>query len=285
MKNPIERREDRAASPRLRATMLLSLAASLLPAARLAAQANPAPSAPKAGGDRSADLARVGSARSMLEQWVETRKLISAERRDDTLGRQLLLERTEIVTREIEQLRSKIAEAERGVADAEQKLKQLAVEQEQLRKGAAVLTEGIAALEAQCKKLLPRFPEPLRERLQPLSQRLPEDPTATKAQLLERFQNIVLILSDANKWNREVTAASELRKLADGSSAQVTTLYLGLGQAYYSTQKGDVAGFGTFGTEGWMWNPVKDSAPEILKAIAIQKGATAEFVRLPVRMQ
>jgi len=109
------------------------------------------------------------------------------------------------------------------------------------------------------KRLLERLPDPVRERVKPLSQRFPEDPADTKLSLGERFQNVIGVLNEVNKFNGEVSVTSEVRALANGSSAEVTALYLGIGQAYYVNASGDAAGIGTASADGWVWTPADEA--------------------------
>ena len=107
-----------------------------------------------------------------------------------------------------------------------------------------------------------------------------------KLSLSERFQNVLGILNEVNKFNREIAVTSEVRTLADGTSAEVTALYVGIGQGYYVSADGKVAGVGSAAPEGWVWTPANDAAARVAKAIAILKNEQpASFVPLPVRVE
>lgn len=228
---------------------------------------------------------RVANARAALEKWVEARSVLSKEKRDWAVGRELLQERIDLVKREGELLRGRIAEAEQSITEADKKREELVAENGKLLEASAALQQTVVTLEARCKQLVARLPDPIRERIKPLSQRLPEDPAATKLSLGERFQNLVGVLNEVTRFHREITVTSEVRTLADGSQAQVTALYLGLGQAYYATADGKSAGVGTPATGGWAWTPADADAPRIAAAIAILKNErVAEFVPLPIRI-
>jgi predicted RNase H-like nuclease (RuvC/YqgF family) len=227
----------------------------------------------------------VEGARTALEQWVQTRRVISQERRDWTLGREMLDDRIALVEREIASLRERIGEAQDSIADADRKRAELIESNERLQQASSSLAETAAQLEDRTKQLLARLPDPIRERVKPLSQRLPADPEDTQLSLSQRFQNVVGILNEVNKFNREISVTSEVRSLADGTTAEVAALYVGLGQAYYATSDGRAAGVGAPSAEGWAWSPADASAAEITRAIAILKNEdVAAFVRLPIRM-
>ena len=229
---------------------------------------------------------QVDSTRTALEKWVETRRIISKEKRDWALGREMLTERIDLVKREIEGLRAKIADAEKSIGEADRKRAELLAENERLQGAAGVLRVVVVALEARTKQLLERLPDPIREQVKPLSQRLPENPDEAKNSLSERFQNLVGILNAVNKFNREITVTSERRTLPDGSSAEVTALYVGIGQGYYVGAHGTVAGIGTASDAGWVWRPANDAAPQIAEAIAVFKNEqVAAFVPLPIQIK
>lgn len=141
-----------------------------------------------------------------------------------------------------------------------------------------------AQLETKVKALVKRFPVPLAEKLKPLTQRLPEDSTSTTLSLAVRFQNVVGIINEANRFNREITQSSEIRKLADGSSVEVTAVYLGLAQGYYVGAGGRIAGIGRGAPEGWTWTESNDNGPAIERIVAILRNQKpAAFVPIPVK--
>jgi hypothetical protein len=228
----------------------------------------------------------VDKTRAVLEKWVETRRIISQEKHDFELAREMLSERIELVGREIESLRAKISKTRESLTETDKKQAELLEENEKLKETSASLSGITIDLEVKTNELLKRLPDPIRERVKPLTQRMPKNPKETKLSLSERFQNIVGILNEVYKFNREVTVTSEVRKLPDGTSVEVTVLYIGIGQAYYVNGKGDVAGRGTVSAEGWVWTPANESAVKIAKAIAIFKNeTTAAFVQLPIEIQ
>ncbi|NUP94590.1 MAG: DUF3450 family protein [Planctomycetaceae bacterium] len=225
-------------------------------------------------------------ARGALERWVETRKVITQEERDWTLGKELLTDRIALVQREIDGLKGRIGEAQGSIQEADRKRDELVAQNEKLKEASGKLAALVASLEARTLALLARSPEPIAERVKPLSQRLPKAGETTKASLSERFQNVVGILNELNKFQREVTVTSEVRQLTDGTSAEVTVLYIGVSCAFYASADGRAAGLGNSTATGWEWQPANERAADILKAIAVFRNeSVAEFVQLPLRVQ
>jgi FtsZ-binding cell division protein ZapB len=253
-------------------------AARLLAAAAGAILVLAAPAAAQQGG-------AVGETREALEKWVETRRVISAEKRDWELGRELLAERIALLEREIEGLRGRVATARESIAAADERREELLAENETLKASAAGLGELASGFEERTGALLGRVPERVADQVRPLSQRLPGADGAGDRSLSERFQTVVGILNEIDKFHREISVHSEIRQLADGSSIEVSTLYLGLGQAFYVSSNGLVGGTGGAGPEGWTWTPANASAGLISQAIAVYRGeAPAAYVQLPVRL-
>lgn len=230
--------------------------------------------------------ANIEGTRSALEKWVETESVISREKRDFELAKEMLNERIELVKREIKSLQDKISEAEKSIAEADKKRIKLVEENEKLKEATSSLNKIAGTLENRTKDLLRRLPNPIRETVQPLSQRLPADPNGTKLSLTERFQNIVGIINEINKFNSEITATSEVHTLKDGSSIEVTALYVGIGQGYYVNSHENIAGIGRPSVGGWIWEPADEAAGQISDAIAILKNEKpAFFVQLPVEIK
>lgn len=232
------------------------------------------------------DKDQIDQSRTAIEKWVDTRKVISKEQQDWALGKEMLKERIDLVQHEIDSLQDKIKQTRKGISDTDKKHEELAQQNDALKQGAQGLTDLVTAFEKRTLTLCKRLPNPLRERIKPLSQRLPEDPHKTTLSLSQRFQNVIGVLNEINKFDRQITVTPELRTLPDGSSAEVTTVYVGLGQAYYTGSKGAIAGVGRPSADGWHWTPANDEAAEIADIVAILKNEkVARFVPVPVRIQ
>lgn len=239
--------------------------------------------APMPAEDEAVD---VDGARALVQKYVETRRLISREKSEWALGKELLLDRIGIVEREIESLRAKIEEADAQIVDADAKRAEMVAENDRLKAATVEYERAAAELEGKTRRLLPRLPPPLLERLSPLSQRLPADSEETDALLTDRYANVLGILDAVDKWNRDVTLTSEVRDLGEGTLAEVKALYVGIGAAFYTTADGTAAGSGSSSEDGWSWTRLDEAAPAIARAIAILNNEQmAGFVQLPIVIQ
>lgn len=224
--------------------------------------------------------------RGSLAEWVENRRIIAKEKRDLTLAKELLNERIGLVDSEIEALREKIEDAKQQITEADEKRTELVRENDKLKQASASLVTAAADLESRCRALLAQLPEIFQKRVKPLSQQFPEQPEETKLTLSTRYQNILGVLNELNKINREITVTSEVRQLADGPPTEVTVMYVGIAQAYYVDGDRKVAGMGRPSPEGWTWKPANEAAADIALAIAIlKKEQPASFIQLPIEIQ
>ena len=66
-----------------------------------------------------------------------------------------------------------------------------------------------------------RLPDPLQTKLQPVFQRIPEDPQTTRVSVAERFQNVLQILNEAAKAQNEITVNVEVYAERNPANLQV----------------------------------------------------------------
>ncbi|MCB9886675.1 MAG: DUF3450 family protein [Planctomycetes bacterium] len=263
-------------SPTVRGTLFAALTIGAL-AAPASAQSE------RQQGDPARD--RVAVTRTTLQEWVENNRIYSKEKQQWREEREYLRDRIELVQRETESLKTRIGEAEQSIGEADKKRGDLAEQNERLTANSMVLAEQVVTLEEKTRRLLARLPDPLRERIAPVSQRIPADSAETKLSLSERFQNVIGVLNEVNKFQRDVHLAREVRNLEAGKTAEVSVLYFGIAFAYYVTDDGKEAGVGVPGDKGFAWTPSSGFAPAIARAVAIKKGEqVAAFVSLPVKL-
>ena len=161
----------------------------------------------------------------------------------------------------------------------------LLAEEGKLKATGQQLADSVKLMEGDVRRLFQSLPEPIQTKLQPLYQRIPEDPANTRATVAERFQNVLGTLKMVNEANNEISVNYEVRNLADGKPSEVRALYIGLAQAYYLSASGE-AGIGRPGADGWKWEPSKAVANDVLVALEIMQGKhPPAFVPLPVHLQ
>jgi hypothetical protein len=236
------------------------------------------------GGGSAADQLR--STRDTLSRWVETQQIISKEKKEWQLGKEVLEQRISLIENEIATLEERTAETEKNITDADIKRQELLDENVELKAASTSLEGSIAQLEAKTLRLMGSLPRPILDRIEPLSQRIPRDPADTELSLSQRFQNVIGVLNEVNKFNRDITVTTELREMPNGITSEVQTIYFGLGQAYYVNAAGDSAGIGHPSADGWAWSEANHLAGRVTEAIAILKNEREPaYVPLPVEIR
>lgn len=228
----------------------------------------------------------LGETRNVLDKWVETRQLISEEKSEWRTEKSILRDTRDMLANESERLSEEIGKLETSATEAEEERVGLNKQKEELGEAAAVVEKRVAELERTMKTIVDRLPAPLVEKIKPIIRRLPEDPSDTKLGLGERVQNIVGILSQADKFNTSVTQTSESRELPDGDVVEVRTLYWGLAMAYYVDGSGRIGGTGAPTEDGWEWSEREASAATFRRLLNVYEGdAEIQFVEVPASLK
>lgn len=229
---------------------------------------------------------KITDTRALLDQWVQTRQIISEEKADWTVEKSILSDTVQLLNSESKRLEEALADLESSATAADEERTTLAAEKEKLTAASAVVEANIGELETQMKRVLKRLPQPLIEKIKPLIRRLPEDHYKTDLSLGERVQNIVGILSQADKFNTTITQTSESREIDGGKIVEVRTLYWGLAMAYYVDASGQYAGIGVPGSDGWEWPRVDGAGAGIKQLIDVYEGSEdITFVNVPARIK
>jgi predicted RNase H-like nuclease (RuvC/YqgF family) len=225
-------------------------------------------------------------ARAAMREWVGNERQISKERSEWAVAKTILRERIKLLEQEIASLREGIDQAEEKADEYERQQSELQRQSQRMKDASARLEQRLGRMERRTVRLLERSPAPVRNKVERLSQQIPDDPNASELSLSKRFQNVVGVLNEVNKFNREISMSSEVRQLSDGNSAQVTAVYVGVGQGYYVSNNGRIAGVGAATEDGWRWTENDAAGGHISKVIAILKNEqVAAFVPLPITIE
>lgn len=224
--------------------------------------------------------------RASLGKYIEVRQQISRTRADWDTDKETLEQMATLFERELKAVDEQVAR--QGTQSAQ-------VDKERLESTASLqasnaqlerVKEFADGFERKVRELVPRLPVPLQEMLTPLLNKLPADPANTRMAAAERFQVMVGILNELDKFNNGLTVASEKRKNGRGEEVAVETVYVGLGAAYFVNDAGDFAGMGGPGPQGWEWTVEPALAPSVREVIRIYRNERpARFVALPARIQ
>jgi len=233
----------------------------------------------------------VSMSRSVLDRYYETRELISKEETDWALGKEILQDRIEMIRDQITDLKEKTSEEKTKITEADREREELRAVLEGLKEVEQLQKRSVVDLEKRIRALAVPFPAALNDRIRPLLERLPEKETPSediKLSISQRYQNVLGILNEVNKFHSDVLLAQERRSIRENREAEVSTLYFGLGQAFYagSGETSEEAGVGVPGPDGFEWGRQASASEEIRALIQIYNGeGIAEFVPLPVTVK
>lgn len=230
----------------------------------------------------------IESTRAMIREYNENQRIISKEKTEQKKSEQLLKQQIELVQHQLEKIKADTAEKRKDITEAQKEWDKLQAENEKLKKATAGLETEIRKLEKRTLEVLAAMPGHVRRQrgVETASGQIPvKDDAAEKKDLARRFLAVTGTLRELHISNRQITLLSEQRKRGDGKDAEVTTMYIGLGQAWYVNAQGTLAGVGRPGPDGWNWTVRNDIAGHIADAIAIHRGdIPARFVHVPVKI-
>lgn len=240
-------------------------------------------SAAQAAESSSAPLAQT---RSTLEQWVQTRQLISQTRTGWQTDKETLEQTVALYERELKAIDEQFSKVVTNNTQVAKEMTEAEALQKTSNETLGDAKKFATEIEAQVKQLVPQLPGPLQDILKPLLARLPADPNNTKMLAAERMQVIVGVLNELDKFNNAVNLFSERRKNDKGEEVSVQTVYIGLGAAYFVNDAGDFAGTGTAGKGGWEWTTKSEIAPTVQEVVKIYRNErAARFVTLPAAVR
>ena len=209
-------------------------------------------------------------AREAVSQWVAVEQTLSLEASAWREKQAHLNNLIGVAKAEIAALEKQITEAKQSAGAADERRAELVQQQAESDAKEKLLQDFLAPAEKRLRGMKTRLPEPLQRKLAPFFRRLPARPDdAGSLGVAERMQSVVGILAAIQKFDSIVTVVEDIRKLDDGTTGEVRTIYFGLGAAYFLAAGGSDAGVGAPGPDGWAWQ----SRPELADAIRDAVGA------------
>lgn len=234
----------------------------------------------------AAESSPLTQTRSTLEQWVQTRQLISKTRGDWQADKESLEQTVALYERELKSIDDQMAKVSTNNTQVAKEMAEAIALQKLSNETLGDARQFSTDFEARVKKLAAQLPTPLQDILKPLLAKLPADPANTKMLAAERVQALVGVLNELDKFNNAVNLFNEKRKNPAGDEVAVQTIYVGLGAAYFVNEAGDFAGTGTPGANGWEWTVKPEIASTVQEVVKIYRNErTARFVTLPVAVR
>ena len=237
-------------------------------------------------GLQASESATLTETRTTLEQWVQTRHLISKTRTDWQADKETLEQTVALYERELKAIDGQMAKVSTNNTQVAKEMEEAVALQKSSTETLDIARQFATDFEARVQKLAPQLPVPLQDILKPLLARLPADSANTKMLAAERMQVLVGVLNELDKFNNAVNLFNEKRKNPKGEEVSVQTVYVGLGAAYFVNEVGDFAGTGVPGNNGWEWAVKPEIAATVQEVVKIYRNErTARFVTLPVAVR
>ena len=230
---------------------------------------------------------RLTNAREAVSQWVAVEQTLSLEASAWREKQAHLKDLIGVAKAEIAALEKQIAEARQSAGAADERRAELVRLQAAGDAKEGLLQDFLTPAEKRLREMKARLPEPLQKKLAPFFRRLPARPNDTRLGIAERMQTLVGILAAIQKFDSSVTVVVDIRKLSDGTTGEVRTIYFGLGAAYFLAAGGTDAGVGAPEPQGWTWQSRPELADAIREVIAAAESQAQEarFIPLPVKLQ
>ena len=234
----------------------------------------------------SADEAsEVDALRGMVAEWTELRRLIAAEQADWKVEQVFLEENLDILKKQVTLIEEKLEETEGVGEETLAELERLDLRRNELLEASEAVLSAVGGLETSVKRIVKRFPPPLLETVGPLLRRIPEDPGNASLPVGQRVQNVVAVVSLAERFNTSLIKRGEVRTIA-GEEKQVWTLYWGLAASFSTDSEATSALIGFPSDDGWTYEERADQASTVALLIETYDGTEVPtFVDLPVSLR
>lgn len=142
--------------------------------------------------------------------------------------------------------------------------------------------ERLPALEKRVVQLAERFPDPLKQKISPALKRI-QSTSPSSSGLNSRLQALVAIVGEADQFHSSVQTHDQMIELNGNEEFQVQVIYIGLTQAFFVNDKGDLAGYGKSATSGWTWVAQNKLGSRIQELIRIHQGELApDWKNMPI---
>ncbi len=225
----------------------------------------------------------VKETRKLLEEWVGVEKLISEEKSKWQTEKATLQDLVVALRVEISQLDKNLEKSDAEATGASLARSKLMKRSAVAENAAKKLNVDLNALEREILLAMDSFPSPLVRRLRSFREKLTDREQRKSLTLRERLEACLAILQSAQIFHGGVNLERQEFSLNEEQSREFHVLYFGMSIAYFVNESGTVAGYGTPGPRGWLWERRDNLADEIRKGVSIRKKrALPSFLELPI---
>ena len=105
--------------------------------------------------------AKIAALREVLDKWVDMQKALAKEKSEAKQAAQLLEQRIDLLSHEVEDLQKKKTESEKGITEADVKKAEMVKKKEAAIQSLEALAGEMPKMEVELRALQPRLPDPL----------------------------------------------------------------------------------------------------------------------------
>jgi hypothetical protein len=226
----------------------------------------------------------VKDTQNVLAEWIKVEKQISEDQAEWLVQQEIMANSITFMKGEFGRLEETIKEAEASASAGERKRAELEAEKAKLDAVMEDMTATIGNYEDKIRQLSRQWPEIFLKQVETPMKRMPSGDQVATAALTMRLQNVVIILSQFDKFQSIISKDTGIQEV-EGVSREVSTLYYGLAYAYFIDASGQYAGYGHPGQEGWEWTVVPQLGPKITQLLSVyDRNIDASFIGLPAKI-
>jgi len=234
-----------------------------------------------------AEEATVGELEGLVQQWVNLRRQLAAEKRDGSEQRRRLEDEIRLLSEEKAALEAEISETDATASELEQGRVVLLAREETMRRVLDDLLPLVERAEADLRKWRTRVPPSLGEGLRQALDKLPAPDARTgRTSLTRRLQVVVAAYTEIENIQAGVHAVREVLSLPGRKARELDVLYLGLARGFAVGPDDTWAAVGAPGPDGWTWSLRPGLAPQVRTAVTVfNRRSPASFVTLPLKVR
>lgn len=229
----------------------------------------------------------VKSAQDALAKWIEVEKQIAADESEWAVEREVIANSIAFMETEATRLEEIIETAKSTASAGERKRAELDEKKADYDALLEEVESSIINYENSIRELSLGWPAGFLTQIERPLSNMPTEEEADKVALTVRLQNIVVILSQFDKFQSMISKDIEIQDV-EGESREVTTLYYGFAYAYFVDGTGEYAGYGypkPDGSPGWLWKSDSSLAEKIQTLVGVfDRSQEAVFVDLPAKI-
>jgi Protein of unknown function (DUF3450) len=231
---------------------------------------------------RAAEPVDAESLQAQMDRWIALEQRTADEQNEWRADKEVLTASQDVLRQEQEALRVRLQANELASGRFQARLEEARAELAAQEAAHAKLMAGCDGLEGRVRALVPRLPDPLKDKVERLLERLRRPADEEPVSASERTQILVSVLTAIDLFNNTLTLTHHLRDNGAGETVDVKVLYWGLAAGYAIEPTGRQAWVLLPGAAGWGWHDASDHAAEIKAVVDIyEKQRSPEMVMLP----